>query len=115
MAAFPGHGSSMTPFSIESVRRDRSLVLIVEGEVDLATAPLLDDELARARATRAETIVIDLLRVSFMDSSGLHVLIKHAGSREGPQRVQLTKGSPQVQRLFEVAGLLDHLPLASEG
>jgi anti-anti-sigma factor len=105
----------MTPFSIESVRRERSLVLIVEGEVDLATAPLLDDELARATATRAETIVIDLRRVSFLDSSGLHVLIKHAGSNERPPRVQLTKGSSQVQRIFELAGLLDYLPFASEG
>jgi anti-sigma B factor antagonist len=105
----------MAPFSIERARRDRSLALILKGEVDLATAPLLDDELTRARATEAETIVIDLLRVSFLDSSGLHVLIKHACSSEGPQRVQLTKGSPQVQRVFEIAGLRDHLPFGSKG
>jgi anti-sigma B factor antagonist len=105
----------LASFSIESVRRDCSLILIVEGEVDLATAPLLDNELARARATDAETIVIDLLHVTFLDSSGLHVLIKHACCGERPKRVQLTKGSPQVQRLFEIAGVLDYLPFASEG
>jgi anti-anti-sigma factor len=105
----------MDSFSIESVRRDRSLILIVEGELDLATAPLLDDRLARARATDAETIVIDLLRVRFLDSSGLSVLIKHACSNERPKQVQLTKGSPQVQRVFEIAGLLDHLQFASDG
>jgi anti-anti-sigma factor len=104
----------MDPFSIESVRRDRSLVLILEGELDLATAPALDDRLAQARATEADTIVIDLLRVSFLDSSGLRVLIKHACSNQRPKQVQLTKGSPQVQRVFEIAGLVDHLQFAPE-
>jgi anti-sigma B factor antagonist len=105
----------MDSLSIRSVRRDRSLVLILEGELDMATAPLLDDQLDRARATQAETIIIDLLRVSFIDSSGLHVLIKHACSNERPKQVQLTNGSPQARRLFEITGLLDHLQFVPEG
>jgi anti-anti-sigma factor len=105
----------LAPFSIESTRRDCSLILRLQGEVDLATAPLLDDELARARATDAETIVIDLRHVSFLDSSGLQVLIRHACSRDRPKRVQLTKGSPQVQRMFEITGVLEYLPFASDG
>ncbi len=80
----------------------------------MATAPLLDNELALAKATDAEMIAIDLTGVSFLDSSGLHVLIKHACSGEGPQRVRLTNASPQVQRILEIAGLADRLPLASD-
>jgi anti-sigma B factor antagonist len=97
-------------FRIDVVPGDRSLTLIVEGEVDLVTSSLLDEQLARARATDARTIVVDLSGVSFMDSSGLHVLVKHACAHEQPDRVWLTTGPPQVQRLFEIAGLLDRLP-----
>lgn len=45
-----------------------------------------------------------------MGSTGLHVVIKHAGEQDCRPRVLLTKGSPQVQRLFELTGALDYLP-----
>jgi anti-anti-sigma factor len=102
-----------SPLNIETIERDRCLVVVVEGELDLSTARLLDQELARAKATQAPTIVIDLARVDFIDSSGLHVLIKHACSDQGRQRVRLTRGSPQVQRLFEITGALDYLPFVA--
>jgi anti-anti-sigma factor len=38
-------------------------------------APRPDEQLARARATQATAIVVDLSNVSFMDSTGLSVLI----------------------------------------
>jgi anti-anti-sigma factor len=101
------------PFNIEIIERDRTLILVVEGELDLATAGFLDEELARAKATDASRIVIDLARVEFIDSSGLHVLIKHACSDNGCGRVWLTKGSRQAQRLFEITGALEHLPFVS--
>ncbi len=102
-----------TSFEIEIVERDTSLILVVKGEVDLSTVPVLDTELARAAATDAETILVDLVHVDFMDSSGLHVLTKHACSDGNCNRVHLTRGSPQVQRLFELSGALDHLPFVA--
>lgn len=96
-------------FNIEIVERDGSLLLVVQGELDLATAPLLDVELARAKATGTPMIVVDLDQVDFIDSSGLHVLIKHARLDQTCRRVRLTKGSLPVQRLFEISGALDRL------
>jgi anti-sigma B factor antagonist len=103
----------MTAFNIELVERQSSLVLVLEGEIDMSTAPLLDDELARAEATDAPTIVVDLVHVEFIDSSGLHVLIKHACSDQNRERIRLTKGSPAVQRLFEITGAFEYLPFES--
>jgi anti-sigma B factor antagonist len=97
--------------NIDVVERDGSLVLVVEGELDIGTAPMLDQELTRAEASEAGTLVVNLDRVAFIDSTGLHVLIKHAAlSSENGRRLRLTKGSPQVRRLFEVTGTIEHLP-----
>ncbi len=102
------------PFRIETAERDGSLVLMAEGELDIATSPLLDEALARARATAATRIVVDLVKISFIDSTGLHVLVKHARDEDGRARVSLTKGSPQTQRLFELTGAVEYLPFVSE-
>jgi anti-anti-sigma factor len=100
------------PLKIETVERGGPLVLVVEGELDITTSHLLDEALAQALGTDASEIVVDLLAVSFIDSTGLHVLIRHAEESHG--RLRLTKGSPQAQRLFELSGALDYLPFVRE-
>jgi anti-sigma B factor antagonist len=101
------------PFNIEIVEDAGSLTLVVAGELDISTSRLLDDQLARAKETDAATIVVDLDRIDFIDSSGLHVLIKHAYRDQTSQRVRLTKGSRAAQRLFALTGALDRLPFVS--
>lgn len=103
-----------TPLRVDTVGRDGSLVLVVDGELDIVTSPLLDEALNQARGTDAMSIVVDLVGVSFIDSTALHVLIKHAGAEDGRARIRLTKGSPHIQRVFELSGTLDYLPFVSE-
>lgn len=105
----------MAPFDIDIAERDGSLVLTVRGEIDITTAPLLEEELGRAAATDAVGILVDLDQVSFMDSTGLHVLIKYAASSgQTGQRFHLTRGSAQVRRLFEISGAKDYLPFLAD-
>jgi anti-anti-sigma factor len=61
-------------FRIEAVPHGRHLVVAVEGDVDIATAPALREHLTAALAG-AESIVVDLASVPFMDSTGLGVLV----------------------------------------
>jgi anti-anti-sigma factor len=103
-----------TPLRIDAVERDGALVLVVEGELDIVTSSLLDEALARARSTGAARIVVDLLAVSFIDSTGLHVLIKHVQLDESCPRIRLTKGSPQVQRVLELSGAVEFLPFVAD-
>ena len=102
------------PLRIETVGRDGSLVLVVEGELDIVSSPLLDEALTRARATGAASIVVDLAKISFIDSTGLHVLVNHARAENGRARISLTKGSPQTQRLFELSGAVEYLQFVPE-
>jgi anti-sigma B factor antagonist len=103
----------MQPFEIDIIQREDAVVLVIKGEIDIATAPLLEQRLTEAEAWDTPSVIIDLDRVSFMDSTGLQVLVAHTLSEINGRRVRLTRGSPQVQRLFTVSGMVDHLPFVS--
>jgi len=85
-------------------------VLVVEGEVDVATAPELRQELHRLLDEDTTTLVVDLSGTSFMDSSGLGVLIgalKRLRS-DGHDDVLVLEGlQDAVRRVFEITGLID--------
>lgn len=90
--------------SARSHMRGSSTVVSVSGEVDLATAPELTRVIAEAVADSPGPLVVDLLDVSFMDSSGLAVLV---GLRQRHPDLQITlvTGSGMVQRLIETVAL----------
>jgi anti-sigma B factor antagonist len=94
---------------IHVVERDGVVVVALEGEVDLCAAPELEASLTRAGAGHTKPIVVDLDRVSFMDSAGVHVLLQFTLAKGNGNRLALTRGSRQVQRLFEVTGVARYL------
>ena len=87
--------------------------IAVEGELDLATAEELERELLRVEAGAAQVIVVDLSGLTFIDSSGVRLLLRaHARSRADGNRLTLLRGPAAVQRVFELTGILDVLPFA---
>jgi anti-sigma B factor antagonist len=100
----------LSNIDIDIVERDGLVVITLEGEVDLCAAPELEESLNRVAAGPASSIVVDLDRVSFMDSAGVHVLLQFSLAPENRSRLALTRGSRQVQRLFEVTGVERYLP-----
>ncbi|HWH11871.1 MAG TPA: STAS domain-containing protein [Solirubrobacteraceae bacterium] len=97
--------------NISTVQDDNGVRVVVEGELDLSTAPLLDAALIATEATPATTITLDIDGVSFIDSTGLRTLLEaHARSQQDGNRIRLTRGSPQAQRLFALAAVDDVLP-----
>jgi anti-sigma B factor antagonist len=76
------------------------------GELDVATAPELRTALVDAVASPLPGVVVDLSQVSFIDSSGLGVLVgglKRA--RTNGQWMRLVCPSDGIVRLFEITGL----------
>jgi anti-anti-sigma factor len=103
--------SSLATFRITIEPLDDSCVMRAAGEIDMDTAPTLRDQLAAARAARLTT-VLDLSRVSFIDSSGLHVLLDGARWVDADRwGLFIVRPSEPVLRLFEVSGTLDKLPV----
>jgi anti-sigma B factor antagonist len=93
----------------ESVGARHTLALI--GELDMASAPALDAALRRICTDGTEAVALDLSRLMFMDSTGLRVMLvaKELCERHGCE-FQLVRGPAQVQRVFEVTGLIEQLP-----
>lgn len=90
-----------------------ALVVRVIGEVDLATAPTLRDELtcACARAD-GQRIVLDLAEVGFLGSAGLQVLIEvHKLCRRCGLQFGVLNPQPAALRALQVSGLDKILPL----
>jgi anti-anti-sigma factor len=82
------------------------MIVAVNGELDLATAGVLEETLASADATNASRIVFDMSGVEFMDSSGIAVLIR-AAARDG--FVEISRPSTVVALVIEATGLTDVL------
>lgn len=96
-------------FRIEVRNAPDRTVLCLHGELDLASAPLLEQEIENAGADAA-MIVLDLKELQFIDSTGLRiVLAAHERLQERGQEFALTRGSQQVQRLLTITGVGEHL------
>ena len=86
-------------------------VVGVAGEVELHSARQLRAELLQACSGECPCVVVDLSAVSFIDSSGIGVIVgalKRARERGGS--LVLVSPQPRVRRIFEITGLLGALP-----
>jgi len=99
--------------NIEIVERDGAVMLMLDGEIDLCAAPELEASLRRVGAEHSKPVVVDLDRVSFMDSAGVHVLLQFALLDGNRRRLALTRGSPQVRRLLEITGVGRYLTIVA--
>lgn len=100
-------------FAVVSVSRDDEVIVALRGEVDLATAPLLERELALGAVRDARVVLVDLERVAFMDLTGLRPLVSFAVPSRPGHRVAITAGPPPVQRLLELTGLRRHFTVVA--
>jgi anti-anti-sigma factor len=102
------------PFSCKVTREEEHVVVAPRGELDMATAGAVEAELRRAYRAGARSILLDLTGLTFMDSSGLHLVTRwvNESSRDG-FGFELEPGPPAVQRVFELAALTDELPFRS--
>lgn len=97
------------PFTCRVERAGGRATVHLGGELDVAGVPEL--EAAIAGAAGASGLVVDLSNLTFIDSSGLRLLMTLNESVQARgQSLEVIPGSENVQRTFELAGLLDRLP-----
>ena len=102
----------MTPLQITTTSQDGTGRVAVTGELDIATAPQLERALETQLAAGAGEIVLDLRGVTFIDSSGLRVVLvaSRSAASEG-RRLIVVPGDGQVLRVIRLAQVEDRLDL----
>ena len=87
-------------------------VVSIYGELDVATAPSLREQLIGLVGDGSTKLVLDLEGVDFLDSTGLGVIVsalKRARTNGGDLRLVCTQA--RIRRLFEITGLDKAVPL----
>jgi anti-anti-sigma factor len=78
----------------------------VAGEIDLSTSTQLNRELDGVLERRPARLRLDLMEVSFMDTTGVAVLLKaRRRALEADCRLTVISSSPTITRLLEITGL----------
>ena len=107
------HGHVQSHFRVEANSEGQARVLAVSGELDLAAASSLEEELGRALQSGSEVIVVDLKNLDFIDSTGLSVLVRaHQQAQESGLTLGLVNPGAQVDRLLSLTGLAQRLTLS---
>jgi anti-anti-sigma factor len=95
---------------------ERTLVLNLSGELDMGTAkPLQEASKAAVAAGDYDTLVFDLTQLTFIDSSGLHLLTdvhRQMTAIGGSTRVVCSNSS--LLKVFELTGLTSYLTIVPE-
>ena len=96
----------------ETDRADGVATVRIRGELDMSGTLRLEQELTRlTEQERVPELTLDLSRVTFIDSTGLGMIINtdQAARQEG-FTLRLVPGPREVHRVFEMVGLADVLP-----
>ena len=97
-------------FGVRAQSVERAHVVAPRGELDLFTAGEVQAAL-RARARSCDVVVLDLRGLTFLDTSGMRLVLETVHELEGTGvRFALVRGGPDVHRLFALARLDERLP-----
>jgi anti-anti-sigma factor len=96
-------------------RPDRArVIVVVRGELDIDTVDAVQTALDEMLAAGWTQIVLDPRELTFIDSSGLSVLLAvDRDARLAGATFAIIDGSPVVARLLEIAGLTEHFSRAA--
>ena len=89
--------------------------VVASGELDLATAEALEEELKRQERRDPSTLMLDLREITFMDSTGLRTVIAaDSRARERGARLVIVRPPEEVDRVFRITRMDEHLEMVDE-
>jgi anti-anti-sigma factor len=95
------------PFAIDVAERDGRVDVTPRGELDMASAPELEEAIM-PRLQGGAWVLLDLRSLDFIDSSGLRVVVAaHRAAEDIGGRFTCVRGGPgtTVHRIVEIAGI----------
>ena len=106
---------SSSPFEVAIEQRAGGVHVTLTGELDISTAQRLEDDLRRIEAERPALLVLDLQGLSFMDSTGLRLVITaDIRARQEGRRLVIVQGNEMVQRVMRLTRLDERLDLVED-
>jgi anti-sigma B factor antagonist len=85
------------------------------GELDLSTVAKVQEELRRVEASSPATLVVDLSKLTFLDSTGLRCIVTaDERARTDGRRIVIVRGPDAVQRVFTITRLEDRLEMVDD-
>jgi anti-sigma B factor antagonist len=110
-----GSSSPQSALEIDSELHADTARLTPVGELDIATAPQLEQEVRSLLARPVREVVIDLSRLTFIDSSALRlfIVLNERSSSEG-WSLALIRPTGQVRSVFEITGAEESLPFIDD-
>ncbi|WP_300008613.1 STAS domain-containing protein [Pseudonocardia sp.] len=100
----------MTRPAADGGRRREHQVVVLRGELDIATLAEAAARVEAAEAHEPAVLVIDLSELSFVDSSGVRlVLLADRRARDAGRRVAVRLGSGPALRVFHALGIAEKL------
>ncbi len=98
-------------FCVHNDREGVVSIISVAGELDVATAPVLQSALDRACMHGADHILVDLTNTGFLESTGLRTLLRASQQRSGSASLSIVCPNANVRRVFELTGIAKLLAL----
>jgi anti-anti-sigma factor len=101
---------------VETEERDGGLRVALTGDLDVASAPAVEERLVELdRPDAPAVLVLDLRGLSFIDSTGLSLLINtDSRARKAGRHVTIVSGKGAPRRLLETTGLIGRLDVVEE-
>ena len=103
------------PFETSSAEVDGVRVIAVRGELDLSTAPDLEEQLNAAMDGGRASVLIDLSACEFIDSTGIALIVRAwqqlDGNGDRGGHLVLCSANDQVRRVLDVSGLEQSIPV----
>ena len=103
--------------AVEARTHRRTALVALRGELDLVTVSKVAEVLEglELQAEGVRHLVLDLRGLTFMDSSGLHELIKqNEFARSNRHNLAVVRGTEAIERLLDVTGVKDNLVLVDD-
>jgi anti-sigma B factor antagonist len=97
-------------------RLEEDVVLVeLTGALEFSRAYTFDEEMRRLESQRPRTMILDLRKLSFLDSAGIgRVLALQRRAKRDGRRLVVVRGSRAVQRLFAITAMDARLEMVSE-
>ena len=85
------------------------------GELDLSSVAKVQEELRRIEADAPATLVVDLSKLTFLDSTGLRCIVTaDERARNDGRRIVIVRGPDAVQRVFAITRLEERLEIVDD-